>query len=53
MLIRPITLSLAAFLITSMPAFATIASAQQQQVQSEGGGLTASLNADSLQREIQ
>ena len=41
MLIRPIILSLAAFLITSMPAFATIASAQQQQVPSDGGGGTS------------
>ena len=48
MLIRPIALSLATFLITSMPAFATMASAQQQQVQSEGGGLTASLNGASF-----
>jgi hypothetical protein len=48
MLIRPIALSLATFLITSMPAFATIVSEQQQQVRSEGGGLTASLNGASF-----
>lgn len=48
MLIGPIALSLATFLITSMPAFATMANAQQQQVRSEGGGLTASLNGASF-----
>jgi hypothetical protein len=35
-------------LITSMPVFATIVSAQQQQVPSGGGGLTASLNGTSF-----
>jgi hypothetical protein len=50
MLIRPITLalSLAAFLITSMPAFTTTVSEQQQQGRSEGGGLIASLNGVSF-----
>jgi hypothetical protein len=50
MLTHSISLLLAAILIMSMAAFAATASAQQQQVGSDGG-LTATLNGENFRRE--